>query len=106
MNKDLSLDAAVLPKELNLILLFIKSESEGSLCSFDADLFIGVNWNLFLELIRHHRVNPYIYKQVKQINKTYIPAYVSEELRREYQQNTFQMLRLSAEMEQLCQLLS
>ncbi|NOU70888.1 Renal dipeptidase [Paenibacillus sp. LMG 31458] len=104
MDKELSLDTAVLPKELHLILSFIKSESEGSLCSFDADDFTGINWHLFLELIRHHRVNPYIYKQIKQIEKTYIPDHVCEELRREYQQNTFLMLRLSAEMEQLCRL--
>lgn len=105
MGTDWNLDLAVLPNELKLLLLFVKSASEGSKTPYVEDLFVDTDWNLFLELARHHRVYPYIFKQVKSMDGL-VPSYVIQELRHEYQRNTFYMLRLSGEMEQFCKLLS
>lgn len=105
MGTDWNLDLTVLPNELKLLLLFVKNESEGSKTRYQEDLFMGTDWNLFLELARHHRVYPYIFNQVKTMDSV-VPSYVIQELRHEYQRNTFQMLRLSGEMEQFCKLLS
>jgi hypothetical protein len=105
MGTDWNLDLAVLPNELKLLLLFVKNESEGSKTRYQEDLFMGTDWNLFLELARHHRVYPYIFNQVKTMDRV-VPSYVMQELRHEYQRNTFHMLRLSGEMEQFCKLLS
>lgn len=105
MGTDWNLDLAVLPNELKLLLLFVKNESEGSQTPYVEELFNGTDWNLFLELARHHRVYPYIFNQVKTMDSR-VPSDVVQELRHDYQRNTFHMLRLSGEMEQFCQLLS
>lgn len=101
-----NLNVAELTKELKLLLLFMKRESEGNKLSYSEELFIDMDWNLFLELTRHHRVYPYIFNQVKHIDSSLIPSFVIQELRQEYQRNTFHMLRLSGEMEHFCKLLS
>lgn len=106
MNTDIELDLTELSNELKLLLLFMKCESDGGTLSDQHELMTDTNWDLFLELARHHRVYPYIYNQLKRMNSTAIPSYVVEAVRRAYQQNTFQMLHLSGEMEQVCQLLA
>ncbi len=95
-----------LPKELSLLLLLMnKSKDEMQLSQH---VFEAVNWDRFLELSRHHRVYPIIYKRLKEltINAGWIPTQVMECLRREYQKNTFQMLHLSGAMESVCRMLS
>jgi hypothetical protein len=106
MGTVLSLDLAVLPKEVKLLLLFMKRGSEGITLSCQEELLLDTDWDLFLELTRHHRVYPYIYNEVKKIDRNWIPSYVIRELRQEYQQNTFHMLRLSGEIEQVSKLLT
>lgn len=106
MNTDVKLDLTDLSKELKLLLELVKCENDGITLSDQHPLMKDTNWDIFLELSRHHRVYPYIYNQVKRMNSTAIPFYVIEALRRAYQQNTFQMLHLSGEMEQVCQLLA
>lgn len=106
MGTEWKLNVADLPKELKLLLLFMQRESEGSQLPYPEDLFIGTDWNLFLELMRHHRVYPYIFNQVKQIDSRLIPSFVVQQLRHDYQLNTFHMLRLSGEMDHFCSLLT
>nr|WP_273840911.1 nucleotidyltransferase family protein [Halalkalibacter alkalisediminis] len=62
-----------------------------------------MNWNQFLELSLHHRVYPSLYAHLKQSDVT-IPSDVSKTLKAYYQQNTFRMLPLTAEMEMVSSL--
>ncbi|MDR6878663.1 nucleotidyltransferase family protein [Bacillus sp. 3255] len=106
MGTEWNLNVVELPKELKLLLLFMKRESEGSQLPYSEDLFVGMDWKLFLELTRHHRVYPYVFNQVKLAGSGSIPSFVTQQLRQDYQQNTFHMLRLSGEMEHFCSLLT
>jgi hypothetical protein len=84
----------------------MQRESKENLFSSHEELFTDVNWDIFLQLTRHHRVYPYIYHKLKLIDEKWIPPYVIQEVYREYSKNTFHMLRLSGEMEHLCKLLT
>ncbi|MEX2461047.1 MAG: nucleotidyltransferase family protein [Paenibacillaceae bacterium] len=106
MGNELNLDVGVLPKELELLLLFMKCEGEENIYSSHEELFINMNWDVFLELARHHRVYPYIYNRVKGLDEQWIPPYVIQELSSEYRKNTFHMLHLTGETDQICQLLA
>lgn len=106
MGNDLNLDLSVLSKELKLLLLLMKRDNEESVISTHEGLFTNINWDVFLELARHHRVYPYIYNRLKAIDENRIPAYVIRELFQEYQKNTFHMLHLSGEINHLCKLLT
>jgi hypothetical protein len=105
MRNDLDLDLSLLSNELKLLLLFMGSESKPLDYSIHEGLLTGINWDLFLQLTRHHRVYPYICHKLKEIEHK-IPPYVVQEVSREYKKNTFQMLHLSGELECLCKCLS
>ena len=66
-----------------------------------SDLLTGVDWDLFLELTRHHRIYPLLYSRLKYLSSDGIPSFVIERLSRDYKKNTFRMLHLSGEMEML-----
>jgi hypothetical protein len=106
MGNDLNLDLSVIPKELELLLLFMKREDEEDIYSRYDEMFTNMNWDVFLELARHHRVLPYIYNRVRGMDEQWIPPYVFQKLISEYQKNTLHMLHLSGETDQLCQLLA
>ncbi|WP_078595902.1 nucleotidyltransferase family protein [Evansella clarkii] len=96
MDKDV-LNLERVPKELKLILQLIKGEkvSQGT--------FKEVNWERFIELSVHHRLYPVLYTITKQLH-SYIPETVINQLFHLYQRNTFSMLQLTAEMEQVSKL--
>ncbi|WP_432749981.1 nucleotidyltransferase family protein [Paenibacillus amylolyticus] len=62
----------------------------------------GTDWQLFLRLVYHHRLYSVLYLKMKELNSAIIPADVMESLRQQYTVNTFRMLHLTAEMEQVC----
>ncbi|MGN7411873.1 nucleotidyltransferase domain-containing protein [Paenibacillus sp. SAF-068] len=62
----------------------------------------GTDWKLFLRLVYHHRLYAVLYVKMKELNPVIIPADVMESLRQQYTANTFRMLHLTAEMEQVC----
>lgn len=87
-------------KELGLLLEFLKDEIKIS-----KELLEDINWDLFLQLARHHRVYSIVYKKAKEMEK-WVPSPILQALQRDYQRNTFQMLRLFGEMEQLSKVLA
>nr|WP_084375022.1 nucleotidyltransferase family protein [Neobacillus soli] len=68
--------------------------------------FEDIDWDLFIQLSKHHRVFPLIYKRIKDLGENYIPASVLQELCRLYQKNIFRMLQLSGESEKISKLFS
>lgn len=98
-----SLDLAGMPKELRFILTLLKmdNDTDGNPVSHTE-----IDWDLFVDLAMHHRVFPVIYARLKMLDEGVIPAFVQKTLYNQYKRNTFQMLRLSAEMEQVSRLFS
>ncbi|MGW8424554.1 nucleotidyltransferase domain-containing protein [Peribacillus simplex] len=103
MENNHRLDLTLIPKELSLLLEIIKME-EGLLRLNDPELFKEINWERFLHLAWHHRVFPEIYYKLKNIDDKRIPPQVTQNLYQKYKLNTFQMLNLSSEMEQISEL--
>ncbi|RDW22393.1 Renal dipeptidase [Oceanobacillus arenosus] len=93
-----------IPKELKLILEILKSDYSSDVVAIDQTLFRDVDWNLFIDLAMHHRVYPVLHSKLKLANDKQIPDYVVETISKHYKQNTFQMLFLTAEMEQVSKL--
>lgn len=93
-----------IPKELHFILDILKGETPESLQRNEPDYFSKIDWEEFIIQARHHRIYPLLYSKSKQLFKEQIPAYVFQTLQHEYKKNTFQMLLLSAEMEQVSKL--
>lgn len=82
------------PGELNLILKMLN----GSIVNKEDT--IDIDWETFIELSIHHRLFPVLYPITKQFN-ILIPETVIRQLFHLYQTNTFQMLHLTSEMEQV-----
>lgn len=104
MGNNRDLDLSNFSKELKILLLLMKEKNHEGVLSNQKEWLEGIDWDRFLQLARHHRVYPFIYTKLKEINETGIPPIVVQTLHREYQKNTFQMLYLSGEMEQTCKL--
>ena len=101
MKKNLNLNLNRVPIELQMILMILKTEDTKKLIDTQSDKFNKINWELFLQQAFHHRIYPLLYIKLKNINNTIVPSYVKEVLLKEYKRNTFEMLYLSREMENL-----
>ncbi|NOV00218.1 nucleotidyltransferase domain-containing protein [Paenibacillus planticolens] len=97
MDNDFRLDEGPFSKELSLLLSFMRN---------DPAEITEIDWDKFLELARHHRVYSILYNYLRKVDHVRIPPQVRQTLKKEYQSNTFDMLRLSAQMEELCKLFS
>lgn len=106
MDNDFRLDVSHFPKELTLLLSLMSMEEGESILPNIRDWLGDVNWDRFMELAGHHRVYPILYTKLQKINVTWVPPHVIQALHKDYQNNTFLMLHLSSEMEQLCKMLS
>ncbi|MGN7229583.1 nucleotidyltransferase domain-containing protein [Priestia megaterium] len=104
MDNMLNLDR--IPKELKLILELLKEGNEQYLQKHSQVLCSDIDWNLFIKLTLHHRVYPLINFKIKMLDGEIVPTHVVQFLHQQYKRNTFQMLRLSAEMEQVSRLFS
>ncbi|WP_226038126.1 nucleotidyltransferase domain-containing protein [Aquibacillus saliphilus] len=102
MDNKFRLDLAGIPKELLLILELLKRDEYAPLN--EPQLLIDIDWKLFINLVNHHRLYPSLYRKLKLVENGLIPEYVIESIEQSYKQNTFQMLLLSAEMEQVSKL--
>lgn len=100
MERNGELDLSLLPRELK-VMLTILNHREGNLV-----LEQNIDWNYFLQLVKHHRIYPLVYAKLKELRDPAVPPFVMEVLKREYQKNTFSMLHLSAEMERVSKLFS
>jgi hypothetical protein len=101
MENNCSLNLSLIPKELELILHIMRNENLNNKDEL-IEAFNGINWEYFLELAMHHRLYPILYGKLKKTDDNLIPNFVVQELSHSYKMNTFQMLKLSGEMEQLC----
>jgi hypothetical protein len=102
MDNDFRLDLSHFPKELTLLLSLINMEKGESVLSNNKEWLGDIDWDRFLKLAWHHRVYPVLYSKLQKIKEACIPQHIIETLRKDYQKNTFQMLQLSAEMENIC----
>jgi Uncharacterised nucleotidyltransferase len=90
-----------IPKELKLQLELLKIENEIDINKLDKQLFKSIDWDEFINLAVHHRTFAYLYPRVKGISQNLIPASVVSKLRKKFKSNTFQMIYLAAEIDQI-----
>lgn len=102
MDDQIVLNLEQVPKELSLILELLKDQ-HNEFNQIDHELFKDIDWDLFIDLSLHHRLYPILYRKAKQCNDL-IPATVTKTLYQYYQRNTFQMLHLAGEMENISKL--
>ncbi|GAB1793268.1 nucleotidyltransferase domain-containing protein [Priestia megaterium] len=95
-----------IPRELKLLLIIMNMESRSLTEDVMKDHFTSIDWDLFLQLARHHRIYPLIYSRLIKVDEKLVPDNIIQVLRSDYQRNTFKMLQLSAEMEQISRLFS
>lgn len=100
MSSHSKLDLTVLSKELKLLIQLVKSKNELK----DIDQLQNIDWRLFLDLVHHHRCQPIIYLKLKDMPETIVPLEIIQALQQTYTKNTFKMLQLSGEMEQISKL--
>ncbi|MFD4817507.1 nucleotidyltransferase domain-containing protein [Peribacillus butanolivorans] len=99
MKNNYGVDLSILPKELKLLLELMKAENE--IESIQEEIYLDIDWGIFLQLAKHHRVFPIIYSKISKINNKLIPSHVVQILYQEYKMNTMKMLHLSGEMEKI-----
>ncbi|WP_459500047.1 nucleotidyltransferase domain-containing protein [Bacillus sp. C1] len=104
MSKDFSLNVEFMSKELKFLFEILKSQGDDIVSAYSKEQFRNIDWNKFLELVMHHRVYPLIYLKVKEMEGNLIPSHIVQILHQRFRKNTFQMLHLSAEMEQVSEL--
>jgi hypothetical protein len=102
MENNLSLEVANISKELKFIFEVINLEEVEGIQADFSELSEGIDWNLFLELAMHHRVYPLLALKLKIVEESLIPSYVIKIINQAYKKNTFHMLQLSGEIENLC----
>ncbi|MDM5222774.1 nucleotidyltransferase family protein [Peribacillus sp. NJ11] len=99
MNGKTNFDSSSISNELKFLLDCLDNETNKQVpISVEPNL----DWNLFLKLVRHHRVYPLIYTKLK--SAKYIPATIIQSMFYDYQKNTFKMLKLSGEIEKISRL--
>lgn len=91
--KTYDLKLANVPKELLFMMELLKEDSNYPQTNQASD---EIDWDVFIELAKHHRLFPILHHKLKSIDS--IPERVKVVLASYYKHNTIQMLRLSAEM--------
>ncbi|MBM7540680.1 nucleotidyltransferase family protein [Amphibacillus cookii] len=87
--------------ELELLLELLKNQNKEVLCKW-SPLIKKVNWTELFKLARYHRVNPMVYKKLKQLNTELVPNQILRAFHDHYLANTMRMMQLTAEMERVC----
>lgn len=105
MSNTYNLDLNLMSRELRLLLELLKINDDDGIIR-NQWKFNNLDWELFFKLTMHHRVYPSIYLKLKELDDPLIPRQIINRLHQEYKKNTFQMLYLSGEMEQLSKLLT
>ncbi|ASK63708.1 Renal dipeptidase [Virgibacillus phasianinus] len=103
---DNTLNLSHIPKEVKLILALLKEGNEQYIVKHQAELCNKIDWKLFINQAKHHRVYPLLHSKIKLLKEEFVPTYVKEFLQQQYMRNTFQMLHLSGEMERVSKLFS
>lgn len=92
-------------RELRLLLELLKRNGTALQEEEMRGWLTDIDWNQFVELVRHHRVFPTLYISLQSLSTPLIPADVLEALRQDYRRNTLTMLHLTAELRRICELL-
>ncbi|PFP29484.1 Renal dipeptidase [Bacillus sp. AFS073361] len=98
MNKTFQLDLKRVPDELILIFDILKNSKNE--CEITKEQIKNTDWEKFLKLVIHHRVYPLILNSTNPENNL-IPSHVVQTISQINKRNTFQMLYLCSEMEQV-----
>lgn len=106
MSTQIQMSKEDLSNELKLLLAILDDNSVDDLAMEFNELLEVVNWNHVIELARHHRVFPYINKEIQKMKDANIPPFVLQMFQRDFYRNTLLMLSLSGEMEQIAKLFS
>lgn len=108
MENSFNLDLSHIPNETRILLDIMKMENDchKSFILGHEKMWPNMDWDLFLQLARHHRVYPSIYYKIKKFDEKWVPPYVVKALQQEFQKNTFRMLQLSGEMGQIAKRLA
>lgn len=101
MNNKFKSDLNPLSNELNFLVELLKAEKDVIINLNKNYCLKDINWEIFLQLVGHHRCYPLIYTKFKKIDERLIPPYVIQTLHQQYKKNTIKMLQLSGEMEQV-----
>jgi hypothetical protein len=88
-----------IPPELWLVLAF----AGGDVAKVQNILQQPINWELFLQLVVHHRVYPLVYKIINQLNNPAVPPSVVSRLRQIYRENVVQAISLAGETVRISQ---
>ncbi|MFS0861467.1 nucleotidyltransferase family protein [Fredinandcohnia sp. 179-A 10B2 NHS] len=104
MNIKNQLDLTNIPRETLLLLEICKWEDVVTLPPNQRALFDNIDWELLMELALHHRVYPFIFPKLKSLEEKLVPDNIMQQLSHYYRNNTFKMLQLCGEMEQVSQL--
>ena len=104
MNQPSTLNVLPFSREMNVLLAFNQIEYDTDERNALQELISdpGFDWDQFVVLVRHHRTFPTVYSNMSKLHLSYIPDEVIHSLRADYNKNTFQMLRLTAEMVHVC----
>ncbi|MDF2660702.1 MAG: hypothetical protein K0Q94_3493 [Paenibacillus sp.] len=101
MGSKFKLKRSSMSQELKLLLSIVGMEHAPDLPGHILRTSASIDWDQFIELTRHHRVYPLVYSNVSRLGKELLPQHVVQVLQQDYTNNTFQMLRLSAEMQMI-----
>lgn len=99
--KQFILDVRDIPKELMLILEILKNDQNDDIPKYLEEERNNLDWNMFSNLIVHHRVYPLLASKLQSFEDGLIPQFVIQMVSQLYKKNIFKMLQLSGEMEQL-----
>nr|WP_275695521.1 nucleotidyltransferase family protein [Fredinandcohnia sp. SECRCQ15] len=92
------------PNELKVILAIIQTDHIEQLEKNDPNWYTNLDWRTFTELAFHHRVFPLLYLKLKDCEN--VPPNVIQSMEQKYKKNTFNMLKLTAEMARISECLT
>lgn len=106
MRTQIQISKEDLSNELKLLLTLLDDNGIDDTAMEFNELLNVVNWNHVIELARHHRVFPYMNKELQKIKDADIPPFALQMIQRDFYRNTLLMLSLSGEMEHIAKLFS
>ncbi|WP_238392657.1 nucleotidyltransferase domain-containing protein [Paenibacillus antri] len=84
---------------MRLLLRLLRTENIEDIDQALGKASAEIDWGVFIRLIAHHRVYPFLYNRLK--SSPAVPKGTMQWLTWSFRQNTIQMLHLAAEMEQI-----
>lgn len=105
MKQSVPLSLPAFTPELQLILDLLAEEhrADAQVATLQDHLREDIDWQLFLEYVRHHRLQPWLYSKLRSLQASRVPAHVLHALKQDYVKNTIRMLQLAGEMSRVCE---